>query len=90
MGTDMRLHAHTTEQTKRQHEGQMPRLLAGAVEHEWQAHLKVDGDTRNLLGVCLVAVAEMASMGQVQSQDALMWLQNGCVDLPATTTSSQS
>lgn len=46
-------------------------------------HLKEDGDSRDLLGVCLVAVAEVTPMGQVQGHDPLMGLQKRCVHLQA-------
>lgn len=44
--------------------------------------LKVDGRRGDLLSVGLVAMAQVASMREVQSHDAIMGLQQGRVDLP--------
>jgi hypothetical protein len=52
-----RYHHHTTTNTRRSSPA---------------THLKVDGGGGDLLGVCLEAVAEVASVGQVQAHDALM------------------
>ena len=46
-----------------------------------KVHLKEDGDCRDLLGVCLVAMAEVTAVRQIQGHDTLMWLQQSCVHL---------
>lgn len=46
-----------------------------------KVHLKEDGDRRDLLGVCLVTMAEMTAVRQIKGHDTLMWLQQSCVNL---------
>ena len=46
-----------------------------------KVHLKEDGDRRDLLGVCLVTMAEMTAVRQIKGHDTLMWLQQSCVHL---------
>ena len=51
------------------------------VSMEPQAHLEEDGDGRNLLGVSLEAMAQVAAMGQVQAHDAVVGRQQRSVHL---------
>lgn len=49
-----------------------------------RVHLEEDGDGRDLLGVRLEAVAQVAAVGQVQAHDAVVGLQQRCVHLHRT------
>jgi len=46
-----------------------------------KAHLKEDGHSRDLLGVCLEAVTQVTAVREVQAHDAVMGLQKSCVHL---------
>lgn len=43
--------------------------------------LEENGDGRNLLRVRLISMRQVTTMRQIQGHDAIMWLQQRCVDL---------